>query len=262
MSTRRTFFLSTAVAASVPLVTATLGASRTAFAADSSSPVDADLKRQMNARLTTQLNDATTASTEVGYLQDIFFAWDLPTVAAAQITSIVAYSFGNRPGAPGAAPLAGPINELIADAVHQLYLLKPVPVYAQAEVASILASKYLMNSASLHSFSPPTVTSSGAITYPTLDTVATAISTSAGSATSLGTVAVVTHRDQAKRAIQTSIAHGMKAFAASEITLPVAYDALASQPSNRRRDLYLLNDMTNQFATLRLNLIAQEYPNG
>jgi len=262
MSTRRTFFLSTTAVAAVPLVTATLGASRAAIAADSSSTVDIDLKRQMNARLTTQLKDATTAGTEVGYLEDIFFSWDLPTVAAARITSIVAYSFGNRPGAPGATPLAGPINELIADAVHQLYLLKPVPVYAQAEVASILTSKYSMNSTLVHTFSPPTVASNGTITYATLDTVAAAISTSAGSAASLGTVAVVTHRDQAKRAIQTSIAHGMTAFAASEITLPVTYDAIASQPANRRRDLYLVNDMTNQFATLRLNLIAQEYPNG
>ncbi|CAE6770812.1 hypothetical protein R69927_00944 [Paraburkholderia domus] len=271
MSSRRKFLISTSTAAALPAAAAMLAVSSNAWASDALVS-DAELQRQMLGKLTVELNDSATANTEAPYLQDIFFSWDLPSIPVAQIGSIVAYSFGDRPAASGASstggtgqsqlPQPGPINEEIADAVHQLVQSKPVMVYAQWEVASVLASKYQMSSANLQSVKPPTVASNGTISYPALDDVAAAIIALQGTAAALGTVAVVTHRDQAKRAIQTSRAHGMNAYAAQGVTLPVDYDAQASQPVNRRRDLYLLNDMMNQFATLRTNLIAQQYPNG
>ncbi len=272
MSTRRKFLLSTSAAATLPAVAAALSVSRNAIASD--LPVSgAELIRQMTGKLDVELNDPTTASIEVPRLQDIFFTWDLPLIPAAQIGAIVAYSFGDRPNtangstsgsgtAQSALPLPGPINEEIADAVYKLYQLKPVMVFAQWEVASVLTSKYQMNSSNLQSVLPPVVASNGTVTYPTLANVAAAVIVLKGTAAAMGTVAVVTHRDQAKRAIQTSSALGMTAYAAQEITLPVDYDSQASQPTNRRRDLYLLFDMTNQFETLVTNLIAQQYPNG
>ncbi|MHA7680263.1 hypothetical protein [Cupriavidus sp. PET2-C1] len=268
MSTRRKFLLSASTVATLPVMATALSVSGNAMAADTLVS-DAELKRQMIGKLILELNDSTTANSEVAYLQDIFFTWDLPSINAAQVSAIVAYSFGDRPNAAigsgttqSTLPAPGPINEKIADAVHQLYQLKPVMVFAQWEVASVLASKYQMNSTNLQSVKPPVVASNGTITYPTLDNVAAAVIALKGTAAAMGTVAIVTHRDQAKRAIQISRAQGMNAYAAQEITLPVDYDSQASQPTNRRRDLYLLSDMTNQFATLRANLIAQEYPNG
>ena len=257
MTSRRTFIRLTTVAATLPVVASTLAIDSSAEAA-STSTLDDDLKRQMLAKLTTELNDVNTAAIEVPYLQDIFFSWDLPEIAAAQVSAVVAFSFGDRVG--GSTPAPGPINEQIADAVHQLYVLKPVMIYAQAEVASVLVTKYGVSASTLRSVQPATVSSSGTITYPTLDNVATAIVALKANAAAFGTVGVVTHRDQAKSAIQTCNAHGMTAYAVQEITLPNEYDAEASQPTNRRRALFLLNDMTNQFATLRLNIIAQEYP--
>ncbi|CAE6742449.1 hypothetical protein [Paraburkholderia haematera] len=272
MSSRRNFLISTSAAAVLPAATAMLGVSRNAWASDALIS-DAELQRQMLGKLNAELNDSATANTEAPYLQDIFFSWDLPSIPVAQIGAIVAYSFGDRPASSSGAssssgtgqsqlPQPGPINEEIADAVHQLYQSKPVMVVAQWEVASVLTSKYQMSSANLQSVKPPVVASNGAISYPSLDDVAAAIVALHGTAAALGTVAVVTHRDQAKRAIQTSRAHGMNAYAAQGATLPVDYDTQASQPANRRRDLYLLSDMMNQFATLRTNLIAQQYPNG
>ncbi|MFM0731845.1 hypothetical protein PQQ52_15295 [Paraburkholderia sediminicola] len=272
MSSRRKFLISTSAAATLPAAAAMLAVSSKAWAGD--TPIaDAELQRQMLGKLSVELNDSTTANTEAPYLQDIFFSWDLPSIPVAQIGAIVAYSFGDRPAAASGAnstsgagqsqlPQPGPINEEIADAVHQLVQSKPVMVYAQWEVASVLTAKYQMSSANLHTVAPPTVASNGTVSYPALDDVAAAIIALQGTAAALGTVAVVTHRDQAKRAIQTSRAHGMNAYAAQGVTSPVDYDAQASQPANRRRDLYLLNDMMNQFATLRANLIAQQYPNG
>ncbi|MGA9918181.1 MAG: hypothetical protein WBR17_37130 [Paraburkholderia sp.] len=271
MSTRRKFLLSTSAAATLPAVAAALSISRNASAAD--LPVSgAELIRQMTGKLDVELNDPTTASIEVPRLQDIFFTWDLPLIPAAQVSTIVAYSFGDRPNAANGSssgsgtaqstlPLPGPINEEIADAVYKLYQLKPVMVFAQWEVASVLTSKYQMNSSNLQPVLPPVVASNGTVTYPAVAQVAAAVIALEGTAV-MGTVAIVTHRDQAKSAIQTSRALGMNAYAAQEITLPVDYDSQASQPTNRRRDLYLLSDMTNQFATLRANLIAHEYPNG
>lgn len=264
MSNRRKFLISSSAAAALPALATTLVGNARAMAADS-VPSDAELIRQMLGKLSVELNDPATARIEVPYLDDIFFNWDLPLIPAAQINAIVAYGFGDRPAAASSQstlPAPGPINEEIADTVHQLYQLKPVTVYAQSEVASVLTSKYQMNSMNLQSVSPPTVASGGTISYPALTDVASAIVALKGSAAALGTVAVVTHRDQAKRAIQASKASGMNAYAAQSIALPVDYDTQASQAANRRRDLYLLSDMTNQFATLRANLIAQQYPNG
>jgi hypothetical protein len=264
MSNRRKFLLSSSAAAALPALVATFVSSPRAMAADS-VPSDIELTRQMLGKLSVELNDPAIARIEVPYLDDIFFNWDLPLIPAAQVNAIVAYGFGDRPATASSQstlPVPGPINEEIADAVHQVYQLKPVMVYAQSEVASVLTSKYQMNSTNLQSVSPPSFTSNGTISYPALIDVASAIVALKGSAAALGTVAVVTHHDQAKRAIQTSKASGMNAYVPQGIALPVDYDAQASQPANRRRDLYLLSDMTNQFATLRANLIALQYPNG
>ena len=272
MFTRRKFIRSTSAAATLPAVTAVLSGGRNAVASDLSVS-DPELVHQMTGKLDVELNDPTIASIEVPRLQDIFFTWDLPLIPAAQVSAIVAYSFGDRPNAANGStpsggpaqstlPVPGPINEEIADAVYKLYQLKPVMVFAQWEVASVLTSKYQMNSLNLQSVLPPVVASDGMVTYPAVTQVAAAIIALKGSAAAMGTAAIITHRDQAKSSIQISRALGMNAYAAHEITLPVDYDSQASQPANRRRDLYLLSDMTNQFATLRASLIAQEYPNG
>jgi hypothetical protein len=251
---------------------AALGASGNAMASDAAIS-DTELTRQMIGKLEVELNDSTTAGIEVPRLEDIFFTWSLPLIPPAQVTTIVAYSFGDQPNAAGGnpsgnetagsmLPAPGPVNEDIANAVYTLYQRQPVMVFAQWEVASILTSRYQMNSSNLQSVLPPVVAGNGTVTYPSVAEVARAMIALKGSATAMGTVAVVTHRDQAKSAIQTSRMLGMSAYAAQEVTLPVDYDAQASRPVNRRRDLFLLNDMTNQFATLRTNLIVQEYPQG
>jgi hypothetical protein len=272
MSTRRTFLLSTSVATTLPAMTAALSVSGNARASNVSVS-DPELTHQMTGKLEAQLNDPATAAIEVPRLQDIFFTWSLPLIPAAEVSTIVAYSFGDRPNpangstygnSPAESPLPapGPVNEQIANAVYTLHRVQRVMIFAQWEVASILRSKYQMNNSNLQSVLPPVVAGDGTVTYPGVAEVASAIIALRGSAAALGTVAVVTHRDQAKSAIQTSRMLGMTAHAALEITLPVDYDAQASQPVNRRRDLYLLSDMSNQFATLRTNLIAQQYPQG
>ncbi|WP_396332911.1 Tat pathway signal protein [Burkholderia anthina] len=255
MTTRRHFLTSSS------LLAVSCAAAVPARASD--APVsDAELRRQMLGKLTNELNDSTVATDETGYLLDTFFAWSPPTVDAAGINTIAAFSFGNRAGASGAsgaAPLPGPVNESIADAVFQLRQRVAAPIYAQQEVAGVLASKYGLT-AGVTSIATPAVAAGSPI--PTPDGVAAAIVRQAGSAAVLGKVGIVTHLDQASLAVRVSTAAGLQAAVPAGLTLPVFYDTSAQMPALRRRDLYLLSNAGVQLGMLRLDLINREYPNG
>ncbi len=252
MTTRRHFLTSTS------LLAVSCAAAVPARASD--APVsDAELRRQMLGKLTNELNDSTVAADETGYLLDTFFAWSPPTVDAAGISTIAAFSFGNRAGASGAAPLPGPVNESIADAVFQLRQRVAAPIYAQQEVAGVLASKYGLT-AGVTSIATPAVAAGSPI--PTPDGVAAAIVRQVGSAAALGKVGIVTHLDQASLAVRASTAAGLQAAVPAGLTLPVFYDTSAQMPALRRRALYLLSNAGVQLGMLRLDLISREYPNG
>lgn len=252
MTTRRHFLASTS------LLAASCASVAPAFAGD--APVsDAELQRQMLGKLTNELNDRATASDEAGYLFDTFFSWTSPTVAATAINTIAAFSFGSRAGASGAAPVPGPVNEAIADAVFQLRQKVSAPIFAQQEVASVLASKYGLT-AGVMSIATPALAAGSPI--PTPDGVAAAIVKQAGSAAALGKVGVVTHSDQASIAVRVSTAAGMQAAVPAGLALPSLYDTSAWMPALRRRDLYLLSNAGVQLGMLRLDLINREYPNG
>lgn len=252
MTTRRHFLASTS------LLAASWAAVAPAFASD--APVsDAELQRQMLGKLTNELNDRATATDETGYLFDTFFSWTPPTVDTAAINTIAAFGFGSRAATSGTTPVPGPVNEAIADAVFQLRQKISVPIYAQQEVASVLASKYGLT-AGVTSIATPALAAGSPI--PTPDGVAAAIVKQAGSAAALGKVGVVTHSDQASIAVRVSTAAGMQAAVPAGLTLPSLYDTSAQMPALRRRDLYLLSNAGVQLGMLRLDLIAREYPNG
>ncbi|KFG93619.1 Tat pathway signal protein [Burkholderia paludis] len=248
MTNRRHFLASTSVFA-VSCTAVTPG-----FASDAPAS-DAELRRQMLGKLTNELNDGATAAVETGYLLDTFFAWTPPTVAAGAIRTIAAFGFGSRAG----ASVPGPVNEAIADAVYRLRQTVAAPIFAQQEVASVLASKYGLTSG-VTSVATPAVAAGSPI--PTPDGVAAAIVRQAGSAAALGAVGVVTHPDQASLAVRVSIAAGMQAAVPAGLTLPALYDTSAQMPAMRRRDLYLLSNAGVQLGMLRLDLINREYPDG
>ncbi|MBY4725902.1 MULTISPECIES: Tat pathway signal protein [Burkholderia] len=249
MQTRRHFLASVSASA----LAATGAASAPAFAND--APVsDAELQRQMLGKLTNELNDRAAAADETGYLFDPFFSWLPPTVPNTAINTIAAFSFGSR-----AAAVPGPVNEAIADAVFLLHQKVAVRIFAQQEVASVLASKYGLT-AGVTTIATPTPAAGSPI--PTPDGVVAAIVKQVGSASALGNVGVVTHADQASLVVRMSNAAGMQAAVPAGLTLPSLYDASAQMPALRRRDLYLLSNVGVQLGMLRLDLINREYPNG
>jgi len=238
-----------------------------------SEPTAIEVQKALARKLAEDLGDMTTADKLALIQTDVGFTWSLPTLPVAQMNSIVAYSFGNRPNAAsgntsssGAAQAAlpdpGPLNELLADAVFAIYRLKTMPIYAQWEIARFLASKYGLSSPTVFSVEP-IVNPDGSITYLSTQGVAAAIVARVGKASALGNVAVVGHRDHAKRCIETSILTGMStSYAAAEVALPLVYDPLSGQPWTRNRSLYLVHDMYAQLALAAYLATAQAYPKG
>ncbi|VTX75227.1 hypothetical protein [Acinetobacter ursingii] len=223
---------------------------------------DAELKRQMLGKLTTELNDATLANTQTQNLFKTLFNWDTATFDLNTINTIVAYSFGYRPALNGnTMPESGPINEQIADAVYMLYQMNPVLIYAQWEVASILKSKYHLESDKVISVANPTINTNGVVTA-SIDQVADMIVKKANSAIGLGKVAIFTHADQQSLAIDISKIYGMNAAIPKGIVMPISYDIDALPAQNRRRDLYILTNLSTRMGLLRTQLINQKYPNG
>lgn len=268
MLPRRRFVTSTSAAIAAPLA-ATLFSTGNAQAATAASTDE--LLRQMRARLTAQFGDARTAAVLAPHILDFALSWQAPTAPIASLNRIVAYAFGNRPNRAsgntptdgarqGALPDPGPVNEQLADTVAKVYAQNPVPVYAQWEIAHFLKAK--------HGITPvvsidPITNPDGSITYLSTDGVAAqVVKLEQNNAAAMGTVGVIGFRDHLKRCVLTSRSRGMQAFAPAGIAMPGDYDPESGQAWTRRRDLYLVHDMSAQLAALRSQLIAAAYPNG
>ncbi len=216
-----------------------------------------ELQGLLEQRLTEELGEAEAAARLTGQIFEIALSWRPPQAPAAQVSRIVAYAFGNRPR-DGAGPndLAdpGPVNEALAQAVRAIHRLNPVKIYAQWEIARFLVDQPGM--ADMVSIEPVYLPD-GTLEYLSTDGVAAEVLRhEGGAAASMGAVAIVAHRDHAKRCVQISRRHGMNAIVATEIELPVTYDPLSGQPWTRRRDIYLAHDLAAQFIALRGQAIA------
>ncbi|WP_395397442.1 hypothetical protein WBP07_23115 [Novosphingobium sp. BL-8A] len=222
------------------------------------------LEQLMTTTLEAQLGDAATARQLASTIAEAGFRWQYPQFPLRDADSVVAYSFGYR-SATGKVdpntglstgeekPEPGPINEMLADAVHAICMARKVRVYAQWEIAEVLGKKYgLKDVVPIY----PEAGADGKKTYLSTDGVAGAVVRLAGNAGTLGNVAVVGHRDHVKRCILVSRQHGMNAAAVREVPLPVHYDPESAQPWTRRRDAYLLSDVIAQLMMARTGLTS------
>ena len=217
-----------------------------------------ELQDLLKQRLTEELGEAEAAARLADQILDIALSWRPSQAPAAQITRIVAYGFGNRlreSAGPTDLAAPGPVNEALAQAVLAIHRLNPVKIYAQWEIARFLIGKPGM--ADMVSIEPVYLPD-GSLEYLSTDGVAAeVIRHEDGAAAGMGTVAIVAHRDHAKRCVQISRRHGMDAHVVAEVELPSTYDALSGQPWTRRRDIYLAHDLAAQFIALRGQAIAE-----
>lgn len=217
-----------------------------------------ELQDLLQQRLTEELGEAEAAARLTGQILDIAVNWRPPQAPATQISRIVAYAFGNRPR-DGAGPndLAdpGPVNAALAQAVLAIHRLNPVKIYAQWEIARYLVDQPGM--ADMVSIEPVYL-ADGTLEYLSTDGVAAeVVRHEGGAAAAMGVVAIVAHRDHAKRCVQISRRHGMDAVVAAEVELPATYDPHSGQAWTRRRDIYLAHDLAAQFIALRSQAIAE-----
>ena len=95
---------------------------------------------ELAAHLSRELGDPGAARRLAAYLRDDVLAWRPPMIAAAQIRSIFAFTFGNRMLANGNRE-PGPVNEALAEVAIALHRTTGAPIFAQWEVAAAIGGR-------------------------------------------------------------------------------------------------------------------------
>lgn len=261
MTTRRNLLL----AAPCASVLATSAFGRSLTAKQPSPPVDQPLKSLMVKHLSDQLRDPASAASLGALLFSAGLDWRYPTMPVAQADSILAFSFGNRlrdgRSQEDATRLddrdvfePGPINAELADVIHAVRGKRPIPVYAQWEIAEILQARYRMTD--VISISPER-DANGNKVYLSTQGVAQAAIAKSSTGAALRKTLIVAHQDHVKRCVIVSNMSGIDGAAAKDVNLPDRYDAKSGQPWTRRRDLYLLTDVMAQLTIARTNLLDE-----
>lgn len=177
--------------------------------------------------------------------------WTVPTVAAAELDFVLAFSFGNRipdgvdPERVVGAP--GPVNEALAAAAVAARAGRDIPVYAQTEIATVLRETHgLDDVVSID----PTRAPDGTLVYLSTDGVAAAVAALRGPDAAHEVAGVVAFQDHLWRAVYTSRARGLSAFAPREVSLPSTYDPESGQPWTTSRERYLPTDFAGRVPLL------------
>ena len=223
------------------------------------------LQNQLAVILADQLGDETLGRRMAAHLLAAGASWRPPTLPMAEADTIIAYAFGNRPrqgpAPPPDAPLMdrldepGPVNAALARTVADLHAIRPARIFAQWEVAHFVKTRHgLTDAVSIE----PVLNPDGQVIYLSTDGVAAAAIAAGGG--DLGKVAVVAHRDHAKRCVKVSRAAGLDAFVAADIPPPADYDPQSGQAWTRSREVYLLHDLAAQFMGLRAEAIGRSAP--
>ena len=163
-----------------------------------------------------------------------------PTVPDDEVDSLVVYAFGNRVAADGTLS-PGPTNEELARVVEDFVAEHPVPVFAQWEVAGLLAESGVGDITSIDPDTGP----DGEVVYLSTAGVAEKAATLAEQqGVELGQVGVIAFQDHAVRSTLVSQAAGMDAARVPEgVDLPTEFDPESGQEWTRDRATYLLTDL-------------------
>lgn len=212
------------------------------------------LRELILVRLVEELGPGDWADRLTDQVIALSLSWRPAARPAAEFDTIIAYAFGNR--LTGGEPAPGPVNAALARAVAALNAVKPMRVFVQWEIGRCLAGMPAMRDVT--SIEPVTG-ADGAVEYLSTDGVAQDILRRVGGdAGALGRVAVIAHRDHAKRCVEISRRVGMDASIAEEIDLPVDYDPLSGQAWTRGREAYLAHDLAARWLGARNGAIASQ----
>lgn len=158
-----------------------------------------------------------------------------PTAAPRNIAALVVFAFGNR--IDGGVLGAGPVNESLARTVESFAEARSIPIYAQWEVAELLAVR-------CHVIRPD-VGDDGKETYLSTEGVVVAALRLSMPASGVGVVAFADH---AVRCVMTCRKHGVDAAVPAGIELPRTYDPQSGQAWTRDRATYVAVDLFGRLA--------------
>jgi hypothetical protein len=198
------------------------------------------------------LADLPTAEAVARLLGDEVLSWRPPEIAARQITTILAFTFGNRMQ-PNGNRTPGPVNEALADIAVRLHRATGVPVYAQWEVAEAAGCR--ISPDRLFAIYPGRDERSEPRYLATAGVVEEVVRRT-GDPAARGTVGIVAFADHAWRCVATARRFGLTAGLPAGYAMPRQYDALSGQPWCRSRLAYLFHDIAIRAAERRDGLIA------
>ena len=171
---------------------------------------------------------------------DPLVAMTPPTVPDDEVDSLVVYAFGNRVAADGTLS-PGPTNEALAQVVEDFVADHPVPVFAQWEVADLLAENGVGD---IISIDPDTGPDGEVVYLSTAGVAEKAVTLADQQGVDLGQVGVIAFADHAVRCALVSQAAGMNAARVPEgVDPPTEYDPESGQEWTRDRATYLLTDL-------------------
>ena len=214
----------------------------------------ATLLDEIASHLAAELAEAPDATAIARLLGEEALSWRPPEIAPAKITTILAFTFGNRMQ-PNGNRTPGPVNEALGDIVVRLHRATGAPVYAQWEVAE--AARRGIRIDRLFAIYPSRDERSEARYLSTTGVIEEVVRQTGGPA-ALGAVGVVAFADHAWRCVATAQRFGLAAGVPAGYEMPRQYDALSGQPWCRSRLAYLFHDIAIRAAERRDRLIAEE----
>jgi hypothetical protein len=193
---------------------------------------------ELETHLRHELGDAATARDLAAIVLEEALSWRAPVVAPERISTVLAFTFGNRMLANGNRE-PGPVNQAIADVAASLHQRTGARIFAQWEIAAALAGR--VPDAMVTAINPGR-DARGEPVYLSTSGVLEEIARRTDPR-SLGCVGVAAFADHIHRCVASARRLGFDAYAPSGTAMPDTYDGDSGQPWCRDRIAYLLHDI-------------------
>jgi len=209
------------------------------------------LRTELEAQLQRELDDTAVAATLTALLLEETLSWRAPVVVPDRVTTVFAFTFGNRMLANGNRE-PGPVNEALAGVVATLHQRTGARVFAQWEVAAALGDRVPIT---LVTAINPARDARGEPVYLSTSGVLEEIAHLA-EPQSLGCIGVVAFADHLYRCVATARRLGFDAHAPAGIAMPDSYDSQSGQAWCRDRIAYLLHDIMIRITERRAAVVG------
>lgn len=209
------------------------------------------LRTELETHLQHELGDAATAQALAAIVLEETLSWEAPVVVPERITTIFAFTFGNRM-LPNGNREPGPVNQALANVVAIMHKRNGARVFAQWEVAAALAGR--VPDALVTAINPGR-DARGEPSYLSTTGVLEEIARLT-EPRSLGCVGIVAFADHLYRCVTTARRLGFDAHAPEGITMPDIYDPQSGQAWCRDRVAYLLHDIMIRITERRAAVVG------